>query len=158
MLSGCPWWGSPSLQGAIHASCSATNELCWSSTERPSSNNVYSVSSSMLISGPTTLNKASYPVFRKLTIRWRRQGAASRDSNLQSREESKKIQQNIKLNSPKIGEGNGNPLQCSCLENPRARGAWWAAIYGVAQSRTWLKRLSSTSSKSGIGHSWWFRW
>ena len=44
-----------------------------------------------------------------------------------------------------IGEGNGNPLQCSCLENPRDSGAWWAAIYGVAQSRTWLKRLSSSS-------------
>ena len=44
-----------------------------------------------------------------------------------------------------IGEGNGNPLQCSCLENPRDGGAWWAAIYGVAQSRTWLKRLSSSS-------------
>ena len=43
------------------------------------------------------------------------------------------------------GEGNGNPLQCSCLENPRGRGAWWAAVYGVAQSRTWLKRLSSSS-------------
>ena len=43
-----------------------------------------------------------------------------------------------------IGEGNGNPLQCSCLENPRDRGAWWAAVYGVAQSRTWLKLLSST--------------
>ena len=38
-----------------------------------------------------------------------------------------------------IGEGNGNPLQCSCLENPRDGGAWWAAIYGVAQSRTQLK-------------------
>ena len=37
------------------------------------------------------------------------------------------------------GEGNGNPLQCSCLENPRDEGAWWAAIYGVAQSRTQLK-------------------
>ena len=47
-----------------------------------------------------------------------------------------------------IGEGNGNPLQCSCLENPRDRGAWWAAIYGVAQSCTWLKRLSSSSSSS----------
>ena len=45
-----------------------------------------------------------------------------------------------------IGERNGNPLQCSCLENPRDRGAWWAAIYGVAQSRTRLKRLSSSSS------------
>ena len=43
-----------------------------------------------------------------------------------------------------IGEGNGNPLQCSCLENPRDGGAWWAAVYGVAQSRTRLKRLSSS--------------
>ena len=47
-----------------------------------------------------------------------------------------------------IGEGNGNSLQCSCLENPRDGGAWWAAVYGVAQSRTWLKRLSSSSSSS----------
>ena len=46
-----------------------------------------------------------------------------------------------------IGEGHGNPLQCSCLENPRDRGAWWAAVYGVAQSRTRLKRLTSSSSK-----------
>ena len=45
-----------------------------------------------------------------------------------------------------IGEGNGNPLQCSCLENPRDRGAWWAAVYGVTQSRTWLMWLSSSSS------------
>ena len=44
------------------------------------------------------------------------------------------------------GEGNGNPLQCSCLENPWDRGAWWAAICGVAESRTRLKRLSSRSS------------
>ena len=42
-----------------------------------------------------------------------------------------------------IGDGNGNPLQCSCLENPRDGGAWWDAIYGVAQSWTRLKRLSS---------------
>ena len=47
-----------------------------------------------------------------------------------------------------IGEGNGNPLQCSCLENPRDGGASWAAIYGVAQSRTQLKQLSSSSSSS----------
>ena len=46
-----------------------------------------------------------------------------------------------------IGEGNGNPLQCSCLENPRDGGAWWAAVCGVAQSRTRLKRLSSSSGK-----------
>ena len=49
-----------------------------------------------------------------------------------------------------IGEGNGNPLQCSCLENPRDGGAWWAAVYGVSQSRTQLKRLSSRSSSSSI--------
>ena len=45
-----------------------------------------------------------------------------------------------------IGEGNGNPLQCSCLENPRDGGAWWAAVYGVTQSPTRLIRLSSSSS------------
>ena len=47
-----------------------------------------------------------------------------------------------------IGEGNGNPLQCCCLENPRNGGAWWAAVYGVAQSWTRLKRLSSSSGSS----------
>ena len=62
-----------------------------------------------------------------------------------------------------IGEGNGNPLQCSCLENPRDGGAWWAAIYGAAQSQTWLKRLSSSSSRHQIGKQWkqwetWFSW
>ena len=46
------------------------------------------------------------------------------------------------------GEGNGNPLQCSCLENPRDDGAWWAAVYGIAQSWTRLKRLSSSSSSN----------
>ena len=53
-----------------------------------------------------------------------------------------------------IGEGNGNPLQCSCLQNPRDGGAWWAAVYGVAQSRTRLKRLSSSSilNDNGIHH------
>ena len=49
-----------------------------------------------------------------------------------------------------IGEGNGNPLQCSFQENSKDRGAWWAAIYGVAQSRTQLKWLSSSSSSSSI--------
>ena len=47
-----------------------------------------------------------------------------------------------------IGEGNGNPFQCSCLENPRDGGTWWAAIYGVTQSWTRLKRLSSSSSNA----------
>ena len=46
------------------------------------------------------------------------------------------------------GEGNGNPLQCSCLENPRDEGAWWAAVYGVALSQTWLKRPSISSSST----------
>jgi len=48
----------------------------------------------------------------------------------------------------RIRKVNGNPLQRSCLENPRDGGAWWAAVYGVAQSWTWLKRLSSSSSRS----------
>ena len=48
------------------------------------------------------------------------------------------------------GEGNGNPLQCSCLENPRDGGVSWAAVYGVAQSQTQLKRLSSSSSSSMV--------
>ena len=47
-----------------------------------------------------------------------------------------------------IGEGNAKSLHCSCLENPRDGRAWWAAVYGVAQNRTWLKWLSSSSSKS----------
>ena len=49
-----------------------------------------------------------------------------------------------------IGEGNGNPLLCSCLENPREGGAWWAAIYEIAQSRTRLKRLGSSSSDKRV--------
>ena len=53
-----------------------------------------------------------------------------------------------------IGEGNGNPLQCSCLENPRDEGAWWAVVYGVVQSRTRLKRLSSSSSKVQRSPDW----
>ena len=47
-----------------------------------------------------------------------------------------------------IGEGNGNPLQCSCMENPRDGGPWWAAVYGVSQSQTRLKWLSSSSSSN----------
>ena len=47
-----------------------------------------------------------------------------------------------------IAEGNGSSLQCSCLEDPRDAGAWWAAVYGVAQSWTRLKRLSPSSSSS----------
>jgi len=57
-----------------------------------------------------------------------------------------KKQQVFKGSSLQSGEGNGNPLQCSCLENSRDGGAWWTAVSGVAQSRTRLKRLSSSSS------------
>ena len=60
-----------------------------------------------------------------------------------------KSNQNTSMLIP-FGEGNGNPLQYSCLENPRDRGAQWAAVYGVAQSRTRLKRLSSSSSRAEI--------
>ena len=52
------------------------------------------------------------------------------------------------LGSSVFGEGNGNPLQCSCLENLRDGGAWWASVCGVTQSQTRLKRLSSSSSSS----------
>ena len=55
----------------------------------------------------------------------------------------------LSLSTFMIGEGNGNPLQCSCLENSRDGGAWWAAVYGVAQSRTRLKRLSSSRKSQG---------
>ena len=53
----------------------------------------------------------------------------------------------VDTNQLSFGRGNGNPLQCSCLENPRDGGAWWAAVCGVAQSRTRLKRLSSSSNQ-----------
>ncbi|KAI4549255.1 hypothetical protein MG293_001585 [Ovis ammon polii] len=56
-----------------------------------------------------------------------------------------KMKEKENLISSFIREGNGNPLQCSCLENLRDGGARWAAVYGVAQSRTRLKRLSSSS-------------
>ena len=65
------------------------------------------------------------------------------------REESDTTERLHFLFSPScIGEGNDNPLQYSYLENPKDGGAWWAAVYGVAQSRTRLKRLSSSSSKA----------
>ena len=57
------------------------------------------------------------------------------------------IKRSLKSN---LGEGNGNPLQYSCLENPVDRGAWWAAVHGVTQSRTRLKRLSSSSSNNSF--------
>ena len=62
-------------------------------------------------------------------------------------------QLHFRFSLSRIGEGNGNPLQYSCLENPRDGGAWWAAIYGVAQSRTQLKWLSSSSSNFQVKQS-----
>ena len=59
------------------------------------------------------------------------------------REESARLHFDFSLS--RIGGGNGNPLQYSCLENPRNGQAWWAAVYGVAQGQTRLKRLSSSS-------------
>ena len=68
-----------------------------------------------------------------------------------------KIKSLSNSNKTLVGEGNGNPLQCSCLENPRDGGAWWAAVCGVAQSQTRPKRLSSSSShlSHGIVWVWW---
>ena len=60
-----------------------------------------------------------------------------------------------------IGEGNGNPLQCSCLENPRDGGAWWAAVYGVTQSRTrltWLSSIMFSTEKAMAPHSSTLAW
>ena len=62
------------------------------------------------------------------------------------REESDMTELHFHFSFSCIGEGNGNPLQFSCLENPRGGGAWWAAVYRVAQSRTRLKWLNSSSS------------
>ena len=61
-----------------------------------------------------------------------------------------RVRHNWVTSLSRIGEGNGNPLQCSCLGNPRDGGAWWAAVYGVAQSQTQLKRLSSSNSSMKV--------
>ena len=67
----------------------------------------------------------------------------SYSTNIQNGNSCKRNDKGLLLDT---GEGNGTPLQCSCLENPRDGGAWWAAVCGVAQSRTQLKRLSSSSN------------
>ena len=71
----------------------------------------------------------------------------ARLQSMGSRESDTTEQLHFHFSLSRIGEGNGNPLQCSCLENPRDREAWWASVYGVAQSRTRLKQLSSSSSQ-----------
>ena len=68
-------------------------------------------------------------------------------------EELGRLQSSVRLFATSLSrstEGNGNPPQCSCLENPRDRGAWWAAVCGVAQSQTRLKRLNSSSSSVSV--------
>ena len=70
---------------------------------------------------------------------------AEKPGRLQSMESETTERLHFHFSLSCIGEGNGNPLQCSCLENPRDGGAWWAAVYGVAQSQTRLKWLSSSS-------------
>ena len=81
-------------------------------------------------------NKQNYleksPAFEHLIIKWRR--------NTQEQK------------MPVFKNYDGTPLQCSCLENPREGGAWWAAVYGVAQNQTRLKRLSSSSSRALCKH------
>ena len=110
----------------------------------------------------TSIKYASFAIFaRNNHIWWRRQwhptpvllpGKSHRRRSLVGcspwgREEldtTERLHSHFSLSC--TGEGNGNPLQCSCLENPRDGGAWWAAVYGVTQSRTRLKPLSSGSS------------
>ena len=79
-------------------------------------------------------------------IPWTEEPGRLQSMGLEKSDETERLYFHFSLSC--IGEGNGNPLQCFCLENPRDGGAWWAAVYGVAQSQTQLKRLSSSSSSS----------
>ena len=73
------------------------------------------------------------------------------DCHLWGREESDTTERlHFHFSLSYIEEGNGNPLKCSCLENPRDGGAWWAAVSGVAQSQTRLKRLSSKLQEQAL--------
>ena len=69
---------------------------------------------------------------------------------VESKLQKKSVKHHFHFSLSCTGEGNGNPLQCSCLENPRDGGAWWAAVYGVAESRKRLKQLSSSSSRGSF--------
>ena len=79
-------------------------------------------------------------------IPWREEPGRFQSMGLLESDTTERFQFHFHFSLSCIGEGNSNPLQCSCLENPRDGEAWWAAVYGVAQSRTRLKRLSSSSS------------
>jgi len=84
----------------------------------------------------------------KTTMRYHLTHARARTAIIKKAKNNKCWQECGKKGTLMEDSGNGNPLQCSCLENPRDSGAWWAAVYGVAQSWTRLKRLSSSSSSS----------
>ena len=71
------------------------------------------------------------------TIPWKEEPGGLQSMGHEESDTTERLHFDFSLS--RIGEGNGNPLQCSCLENPRDGGAWWAAVYGVAQSRTRLK-------------------
>ena len=75
---------------------------------------------------------------------------SKKELNMGSLELDTTEQLHFRISLSCTGEGNGNPLQCSCLENPRDGGAWWATIYGVTQRRSRLKQLSSSSSSKSI--------
>ena len=84
------------------------------------------------------------PVLNAWKIPWTEEPGGLQSTGLLESETTERLHFHFSLSC--IGEGNGNPLQCSCLENSRDREAWWAAVSGVAQSWTRLKRLSSSSN------------
>ena len=92
-------------------------------------------------------NPLQYSCLKNQSHGWRSLVGCSPSGSLES---DMTEQLHFHFSLSRIGEGNGNPLQCSCLENPRDGGAWWAAIDGVAQSRTRLKRLSSSSTCASL--------
>ena len=87
-------------------------------------------------------------------IPWSEEPGGLQSMGLQKSDTTERLHFHFSLSC--IGEGNSNPLQGSCLENPRDGGAWWAAVYGVAQSWTRLKWLSSSSSRYIIIRRKWF--
>ena len=80
-------------------------------------------------------------------IPWTEEPGGLQSMGLLGSDTTKRLHFHFSLSS--IGQGNGNPFQCSCLENPRDRGAWWATVYGVAQSRT---QLNNFTSLKGLNH------
>ena len=97
--------------------------------------------------GFSTLAPGSNPLqYSCWKIRWTEEPRGLQ--SMRSRRLDTTEQLHFHFSLSRTGEGNGSPHQCFCLENPRDGGAWWAAVYGVAQSQTRLMRLSSSSSSS----------